>query len=457
MSRRVGRNKQSTTTCGHPGRTAGIVSSNRYCDYCWRNSPETRRQCHRCTAVDHLNIDDLCKRCRATDAINALFQPALEHESARRSSPRLAQQTALASLRRHLLAADPQYVLQLIRSKAAWTVLETALEAPGTLTHEVLDALGSPRAVSQVRSLLVEHAVLPERDEYAHRLRAWTATEVASLPYASDQLALRQFVRWRQQRRTRPGPLTNVTAANDKRELRLILDLIAHLNTSDQTLSTAGQELIDQWLVRAPSEAFRIRRFLRWSVRSGTSGALIPPLFAGATGFNLGGSTGANNEEALQRALSNDTMNPRTRLAIVLTIVYGIRVHRIAALRLEDLSVSEGTGGVHLGTIRLELPAATTPWITAILAGVPTKRRFGGSIRNTTWVYPGYQHGEHQLPSSLGATLRTYGVSPITAHQAATAGIITQIPPAVAARILGVSLTTAAGWQRLVSSEPTYR
>ncbi|MHA7145144.1 hypothetical protein ACX80U_10545 [Arthrobacter sp. TmT3-37] len=361
------------------------------------------------------------------------------------------------SLRRHLLAADPQYVLRLIRSKAAWTVLETALASPGTLTHEVLDELGTPRAVSQVRSLLVEHAILPKRDEYAHRLRTWTATQIISLPHSSDQLALRQFVRWRQQRRTRPGPLTNITAANDKRELRLILDLISHLNASNQTVSTADQELLDQWVLRAPSEAFRVRRFLRWSARSGTSGPLIPPRFGGATGFNLGGSIGANNEQALQRALSDDTLNPRTRLAIILTIVYGIRVHRIAALRLEDLSVNKGTAGVHLGTVRLELPAATTPWIRALLAGVPTKRRFGGSIHHTTWIYPGYQHGEHQLPSSLAAHLRTYGVSPVTAHQAATAGIITQIPPAVAARILGVSLTTAAGWQRLTSSQPTYR
>ncbi|MCU1634349.1 MAG: hypothetical protein JWM61_3001, partial [Micrococcaceae bacterium] len=397
----------------------------------------------------------------ATDAINALFQPALEHgpahPSSHPSSHRSAQQAALAGLHRHLLAADPQYVLRLIRSKAAWTVLEAALALPEILTHEDLDALGTPRAVSQVRSLLVEHAVLPERDEYAHRLGAWTAAEITSLPHPSDQLALRQFVRWRQQRRTRPGPLTNSTAAHDRHELRLIISLITHVNASNQTVSTAGQELIDQWVARAPSEAFRVRRFLRWCVRSGTSGPLIPPRFAGATGFNLGGSIGANNEEALQRALSDETLNPRTRLAIVLTIAYGIRVHRIAALRLKDLSIGEGTAGVHLGSVRLELPAATTPWVRAILAGVPAKRRFGGSIHNITWVYPGYQHGEHQLPSSLGATLRTYGVYAGTAHQAATAGIITQIPPAVAARILGVSLSTAAGWQRLTSTPPTYR
>ncbi|OUM44670.1 hypothetical protein B8W73_02670 [Arthrobacter agilis] len=356
-----------------------------------------------------------------------------------------------------MLAADPQYVLRLIKSKAAWTILEAALASPGTLTHEDLDELGTPRAVSQVRSLLVEHAVLFERDEYAHRLRAWTVTQIAALPYSSDQLALRQFVRWRQQRRTRPGPLTNTTAANDKRELRLILGLITYLNASNQTLSTASQKIVDQWVVQAPRDAFRVRRFLRWSVRSGTSSPLVPPIYGGNSGFNLGGSIGQTNEAALERALNDDSMNPRTRLAIVLTTVYGIRVHRIAELRLEDLSIKGAVAGVHLGFVRLELPAATIPWITMLLAGVPTKRRFGGSIHNTIWVYPGYQHGEHQLPSSLAAHLRVYGISPITAHQAATATIITHVPPAVVARILGVSLDTAAGWHRSAGTHPTYR
>ncbi len=461
-----GPGKPSTTTCGHPGVTAGVLSSNRYCDYCWRTSPVTRRQCHRCTGVDHLNRDGLCQKCRATDAINALFPPTiLKHQTADRSSQqsspkpslRSSRQAALANVHRHLLAADPKYVLGLIRSRAAWTVLRAALASPGTLTHEDLDQLGTPRAVSQVRSLLVEHAVLPERDEYAHRLRAWTATEITALPHLSDQLALRRFVRWRQQRRTRPGPLTNTTAANDKRELRLILSLITYLNASSHTLSTATQELVDQWMLQASRDAFRVRRFLHWSTTSGNNSPLVPPRYGGGTGFNLGGSIGANNEDALKRALSDNTMNPRTRLAIVLTVVYGIRVHRIAELRLENLSVEDGTAGIHLGIVRLELPTATIPWIRMLLAGVPTRRRFGGSTQNSTWVYPSPHHGEHQLPSSLAAHLRIYSVSPVTAHQAATAAIVTQVPPAVVARILGVSLTTAANWQRLTGDRPTYR
>lgn len=395
--------------------------------------------------MDHLNIEGLCKRCRATDAINALFPEPVDG--------------TLAGLHRHLLSADPKYVLGLIRGKSAWTVLKAALVVPGTLTHEDLDALGTHRAVAQVRSLLVEHAVLPPRDECAHRLREWTALHIASLPHTTDQLALRHFVGWRQQRLIRPAPMTHTIEANDKRELRLILSLVTHLNTSDRTLRTTEQWLVDQWVLHAPRDAFRVRRFLLWSTRTGTSAPLLPPPSCpgGNSGFNLGGSIGPSNESALRHALSDDTLNPRTRLAIVLTVVYGIRVHRIAALRLEDLSIRDGVPGVHLGSVRLDLPATIAPCISQILAGVPVRRLLGGSTHDTTWVYPSPHHGKHQLPSSLAAHLRRFGVSPMTAHQAATGSIVSQVPPAVVSRILGVSLTTAASWQRLTAANAEYR
>jgi hypothetical protein len=118
-------------------------------------------------------------------------------------------------------------------------------------------------------------------------------------------------------------------------------------------------------------------------------------------------------------------------------------VHRITALRLEEFSIQEGAPEVHLGDARLNLPAAARPCIKLLLAGLPTKRRLGGYMQRSAWVYPGYWHGEHELPSSFAIHLRAYGVSPLIARQAATAMIITQIPPVVAASTLGVSFTTA--------------
>ncbi|AAT90063.1 hypothetical protein ATY41_02625 [Leifsonia xyli subsp. xyli] len=84
-------------TCAHPDRiVAGIVHDVRYCEYCWRRTPQTRRPCVRCGHLDHANRDGLCKPCRATDAIERLFGSDLE-----------LSRPDLLPLLTHLQAASP--------------------------------------------------------------------------------------------------------------------------------------------------------------------------------------------------------------------------------------------------------------------------------------------------------------------------------------------------------------
>ena len=155
--------------------------------------------------------------------------------------------------------------------------------------------------------------------------------------------------------------------------------------------------------------------------------------------------------------LSDDTLAPRIRLAVLLVVVYGIRVHRIAALRRDAFLIANGTAVIILGTVELTLPAAVTPWVEEILREVPIRSRVGGSGRDDIWLFPGYRHGDHMLPSSLTAQLRALGVSAARAHQVAAAAIITQVPPAVAARLLGVSVSTAAEWHYLAGGTAEHR
>ncbi|PVE14620.1 hypothetical protein DDA93_15845 [Arthrobacter sp. Bz4] len=399
----------------------------------------------RCNELDHLNRPGLCKRCRATDAINELFSEVV-----------LLRRPELLPVRNHLMAADGHYLLQLIKSRKTWRVLSTVVSLPDTARHEDLDQLGAARSVNQVRSLLVDLGALPERDEYLHRLQKWTTDQIAAIPHSADQLALQQFVRWCHQRRPRKGPTTNTQAANDKRELRLIFSLLSHLNAAEQTASTATQEHLDAWAVNAPRDAFRVRGFIRWCAKTGTNRFLTPPDYPRLS-FRIGGSLGPGNESALQSALSDQNHDPRMALALLLNVVYGIRVHRIVALQLADLSITDGIASIQLGSVRLDLPAAATAWVDVILAGRIDKRRFGGAAHDETWIFPGYRHGNHQLASSLAARLRKLGVEPAVAHQASSAAIITQVPPAVAARILGISITTASNWHKLTGNAVTPR
>jgi integrase len=318
-----------------------------------------------------------------------------------------------------------------------------------------LDRVGTPRSVSQVRSLLVQLGILEARDEYAAALSRVTATELAKLTHRSDRLALERFIRWRQRRRRSTGELTNTQAANDRNELRLLVSLVTTFNADGDTVATGRQETVDRW-ARDTRSAFRARRFLAWCKSAGINRNLMAPPYR-RKAFNLGGTNTDANEIALRQIVTEEGHTPRIRLAVLLTVAYGIRVHRVAALRRDAFRIMNGRAVIVLGTIDLTLPAAATPWVEEILHDLPLRSRVGGSRRDDTWLFPGYRHGDHMLPSSLTAKLRSLGVSPARAHQVAAATIITQVPPAVVARLLGVSISTAAEWHYLGGAAPVHR
>lgn len=287
-------------------------------------------------------------------------------------------------------------------------------------------------------------------------MRRLAADAVAALAHREDQLALRRFLTWRQQHRRGDAPLRVTQAANDRTELRVIVDLIGALNFAGRTIATADQAALDAWARTRPM-AFRARRFLTWCARTGITSHLIPPLHGG-TGFRLGGDLGAGNEQALRDVLTGSVeISARLRLAVLLTTVYAVRVHRSAALRRDAVHLEAGKPQIRLGSIDVDLPDAAAPWIGEILASRMPKRRAGGDGQDNTWIFPGARHSAHMLPSSLATQLKALGVSPVAAHQASAATLITQLPPAVVARLLGVRVATASRWHQMAGTLPAHR
>ena len=429
------------STCGHDRLVVGIVGATRYCDWCWRNLPETRRECSRCASLDHLGRGLLCKRCRAHDRIIATFNDDV-----------LYRQPALGALRNHLLSADAGYILNLVHSGRAWRRLREVAALPCPVTHKTLDRLGTREAMSQVRSLLVDLAILPTRDERLVELERWTDEQIQTLKRPRNKLAIVQFTRWRQQRRRRETRMTSTILANDKREVRLILAMLRAIEFAGRDIGSVPQEIVDRWLAGESRDAVRVRHFIRWCHAAGINTKLVAPR-APRPDFLLGGIHGASNEAALTRAATDETLDPRHRLAITLAIVYGIRVHRIAELPIAALQLDDDVVSIRLGTIDLRLPDIARPWIKAIRSGIAVKRRLGGRNGDLVWIFPGYRHGDHILPSSLAGQLRGLGVDPTAGHRAASGTFVAQVPPAVVSRVLGVSIATASTWARLAGAQ----
>lgn len=352
-----------------------------------------------------------------------------------------------------MLAADSGYILRLIRSGAAWRRIGALAALSRPVTHADLDELGSAMSMMQIRSLFVDLGILPVRNERLIDLERCTETLVSTLSARANRLAVSRFARWRQQRRRRDRPMTAEVLANDKRELRLIVGLLSDAEACELDVRTMHQPFLDRWLAERAADAGRVRHFIRWCARAGLNVELVPPGYA-RPDFLLGGAFGETNEAALKVSLQDASIDPRLRLAVLLIVVYGVRVHRIAELAVASLHVSEFDASIRLGTVDLLLPRVAHPWARAITDGIKVKRRLGGANIDHVWIFPGYRHGDHVSPSSLAAKLRTLGVNPTAGHRAASGALITQVPPAVLARVLGVSMATASTWARLAGLQP---
>lgn len=90
--------------------------------------------------MDHLNRNQLCKRCLATDLLDAVFDVGM-----------LTVQPKLVALDEHLRAAKPAYILTIRKRSHVWRAVMrvTALREP--VSQEHLDEMGSPRACKSSR------------------------------------------------------------------------------------------------------------------------------------------------------------------------------------------------------------------------------------------------------------------------------------------------------------------
>lgn len=127
----------------------------------------------------------------ADDCIAGLFRPGLLE-----SSPEAA------NLYSALLAAEETSVLLAFQRNRSTRLLQILLSSPDGLSHAALDAAGTDQATRTVGSMLVEHGLLPLRDNNLARLEGWITSTAAKIP------------RRRRARRVHPGLRDGATSAN---------------------------------------------------------------------------------------------------------------------------------------------------------------------------------------------------------------------------------------------------
>lgn len=430
--------------CSDCGRTRPVVARAEgapLCDYCYRLNPVSFRKCRRCGDTGRV-VRGLCTPCTAAESIAGLFTDRL-----------LENAPELRTLHAACLAADPARVLGTFRKTGSMELLHTMLNRKETRTHAFLDAAGTDQSTRAVRSLLVEHGLLPPRDNNLAMFQHWILDAAQGIPDPVERNAFTWFARWRHLRelRQRPQPLSSSLVSSRRRELRIVLELLGWASNQGRSLAMLDQADIDRWLASGHKERHRVKAFLSWAHRNKLCPQLHIPRGSGA-GLIVTGLDAAARLKLLETLLGARTsVHPGTAFAASMALLYGARPHQLAALQVTDILTKAEDTYVRLGADPLLLPASVGQLARAAVTDRTAPRLFN-PVNDTQWLFPGSRPGQALTAAALIKRLRAVGVPPGSARTGALAGLAQEVPPAILARLVGMSVPNAIRWSQAVSA-----
>jgi len=124
------------------------------------------------------------------------------------------------------------------------------------------------------------------------------------------------------------------------------------------------------------------------------------------------------------------------------TVLYGQAVQRLVTLQIGDVRVDGDEVELRLGEEWLTVPEPFAVLLSAHMRARPNLQT--ASHRESPWVFPGYVPRLHLDPAHVRRALGAAGMPARASRQATWRKIVWQARPAVLARALGISTSTAA-------------
>lgn len=430
--------KQPCVRCGKTLQPAARVPEGHLCHTCWAKEPTSFKTCTSCGTVAHLHHHGLCAGCACDWRARELL-----------AGPDGALRDSLAPVHQALTGtSDPRSVMRwLNRSNSATAVLRELGTPQAPLDHATLDPHTPNKSIEHLRAVLVAAGVLPPRDERLAALQRWIDTKISEAE-PGDRKLLRAFTTWNQLGRLRSRangkPITAAQAITVRQNVRAALRLLAWLHDHEVSLAECTQRHIDAWIEAGTSTQLHGRPFVQWAVSNHHAHQIEVPAPS-----RLHPTPPLDDEArwALARQLlHDDAIELADRVAGLLVLLYAQPITTIARIRADQVTHASGTVQLHLSEAPLDLPEPLAVLVTDLLAA---RRSRSVIARGTSdWLLPGVHADRHISEHHLGTRLKRLGIYAHASRNAALRDLVGQLPVAVLARLLGISVNAAARWQR---------
>ena len=307
-----------------------------------------------------------------------------------------------------------------------------------TITHEEIDSLPRSRTRQFVRALLVEHGVLPRRDERRVIFDGWADDAVLRVRDPSMRLILHQYLTWfHKHQLNEQERISRGTFYNRKQNITVAAEFLNWLDSKKTALGALTQSLVDEWASEDNTTRLRVDQFLMWAARSGLVDrrfTLVPHRRGVYPLLSLD-----EQQSALAVIASPEALTPRDRAIGILVLVLGQRLEDVVKLTWEDLEVTADRVSIRVAKTPIELPEPLDePW-RLLEAGARQGRT--ASHPHTSWIFRGYSPGQPLNPAGLADHLKR-----VFAVRAARLGTLHELSKSehvpVIAEVLGYSPAT---------------
>lgn len=418
---------RGTCACGHVGVLPGRVDDQPACRAC--SGVTLNIDCVRCGAEDELYRNGLCWPCALSEVVD---QRLTNPETGVMAAELVSLADALKSMKR------ANSGMTWIQQKHVTAFLKHLAMHP-SITHDSLDGLPRSRTRDYVRGLLVEHGVLPRRDETKVRYQEWAQDALDRLTDEDNRVIIDRYVRWQHLRRMNEmETVSDGTFLRSKQTVTVAINFLNWLHEREIALEDLQQADVDDWVGGGPTTRLLVDRFLNWAMsnRLAPAGMKVPRHRRG-TSKKL---SAADQDAALSEVVDGESMTPRDRAAAILVLVFGQQLQDVVGLTWDDVVVTEELVTVTMGSFAIALnDPLDRPWRE--LMAQPEHDQTAAHP-NSRWVFRGHSPGQHINAMSLRDRLRGHLFSTRAARLGTLHELTKLAPVAIIAEALGYSPRT---------------
>jgi hypothetical protein len=301
---------------------------------------------------------------------------------------------------------------------------------------------------------LVAVGALPERDEELVRLEQALTDFLAQQQDLNRRRILHRYLIWNLLRRLRSRNSGRRTTRQQVLRIRLhrraTEAFLDWLDVHQLTLDTFGQSALERWLSDpAGSYRYETATFIRWAhANKLTSAYLKAQRWHGP----VSALNGDQRWTTARQLLHDTTLDAEDRLAGLLLLLYAQRSSAIALLTTDQIAIGSDEVSISFGRTPIRLPHPVDELAREVVAARKGHATIGATAPSR-WLFPGGQPGRPISAERLKVRLNQLGIRPNQARSTALFQLATEIPAAILARTLGISVNSAVRWQQISAGD----